>query len=608
MSPSNFLSEQHRRSLEIDSAIAGDVIERRGYRTITNMVELIRLGFADYQARVPGLLIPIWGPAGTEPVSYQYRPDNPRMKDGKPIKYESLPKTPTRLDVPPGARDNLTDPRVTLWITEGSKKADAAISKGLACVALTGVWNFKVKNAAGGSVVLGDFEHIHLKGREVVICYDSDVMDKRSVRQAIDRLRDLLLSRGAVVKFSILVGEPGEKVGLDDFFASGGTVEQLASTVRDTLPGQKATTLADVEAEEVNWLWFPYLPLAESTLLAGDGGVGKSYVAMAIAAAITRGWALPGCEPTQPRDVLYVTDEDDTRKTLKPRATKLRMDQSRFHVIDRSDVEDDEWYELVLNEAIRLRATLIVLDPFQSFMGAGTDMNKTSDVRPFMKRVRLLASDTGATVLIITHINKMTGGKAQYRVNGSVDLVNASRSSLMAGFVDADGEEMCVLGHAKSNYSARGPSLRYEVSESGVEWLGIVLATVDDISTGQRKVTKVDEAAEFLGAELAPGARFQTDIEESAKGQGITSASLRRAKKALGIISRKGGGGWEWRLPVQDDQDAPVKEDEHLEVAQVQNLPTEPPAAVPIEHLESQPKLPSAVELVQTPGGQGLTV
>src|SRR3954463_8918199 len=95
------LLDHHHRMLVVDSAISEEAIARRGYFTATTAMQLRRLGFAAVQATTPALVIPIHGLDG-ELVGYQGRPDQPRVVDGKPLKYESPAGTTTLLDVPPG--------------------------------------------------------------------------------------------------------------------------------------------------------------------------------------------------------------------------------------------------------------------------------------------------------------------------------------------------------------------------------------------------------------------------------------------------------------------------------------------------------------------------
>jgi hypothetical protein len=135
------------------SAITDEVAEARGYRSVTVKAELTRLGFSDRQARAPALLLPVHGATGGIAL-YQIRPDEPRIVDGKPIRYEAPHGSRMVLDVPPGALPRLPDPAVPLFVTEAVRKADAAASLGLCCIALLGVWNWRGSNESGRRTAL----------------------------------------------------------------------------------------------------------------------------------------------------------------------------------------------------------------------------------------------------------------------------------------------------------------------------------------------------------------------------------------------------------------------------------------------------------------------
>lgn len=192
--------------LETESGIDPEVIAERGYRTVTVKAELGRLGFSSHQRNVPGLLIPVYNPRG-EIVLYQLRPDEPRINGGKAIKYETQAKARMTLDVHPRARTELKDPTVNLFITEGVKKGDALVSRGLCTVALIGVWNWRGTNEYGGKTALADWEDVALNGRPVYIVFDSDVMLKREVHAALVRLKAFLAGRHAAVKLIYLPEE-----------------------------------------------------------------------------------------------------------------------------------------------------------------------------------------------------------------------------------------------------------------------------------------------------------------------------------------------------------------------------------------------------------------
>ncbi|MGC4190481.1 MAG: DUF3854 domain-containing protein [Thermomicrobiales bacterium] len=226
------LLPQHQALID-GSGIDPEVAAARGYRSVTTKAEMQRLGFSAAQARVPALLIPVYDVHG-QIATYQARPDEPRIQNGKPLKYETPRGSHMVLDVPPTCRDRLGDPSIPLFITEGARKADAAASHDLCCIAVLGVWNWRGTNPQGGKVALPDFEVVALNGRDVYLVFDSDVVTKPAVRKALDRLAALLRTREATVRVVQLPAGPGgTKVGLDDFLASGQTVTDLLAHVVD---------------------------------------------------------------------------------------------------------------------------------------------------------------------------------------------------------------------------------------------------------------------------------------------------------------------------------------------------------------------------------------
>jgi hypothetical protein len=226
------LSPHHLDHL-IQSAIPLEFIRQRGYRTIVDPKQLEEFGFKKHQCRVPGILIPLHGVNGDGIVSYQFRPDSPRLNNrGKPVKYETPAGAINRIDCPPSCRDGLANPKIDLLVTEGLKKADALASKGACVIALTGIWNWKARNQFGGVTISPDFDHIALNGRPVLVVPDSDYATNPGVAQAAKRLAANLKGRKALVSIVLLPpGSNGEKTGADDFLASGHTIDQLTTLV-----------------------------------------------------------------------------------------------------------------------------------------------------------------------------------------------------------------------------------------------------------------------------------------------------------------------------------------------------------------------------------------
>ncbi len=184
------LSASHQDMIFRESGVDPSVARERGYETVKSRAELLE--FKKYQRR-PGLRIPMHSPDGITRSS-QLRPDNPRVRDGKAIKYETAGGSHCILDVHPRMQDEARHGDGDLWITEGIKKADALTSRGLCAVGIIGVWNWQ-----RGGEMLPCWDHIRLDVRRVYIVFDSDVMVKPEVQLALERLVAALEARGADV-------------------------------------------------------------------------------------------------------------------------------------------------------------------------------------------------------------------------------------------------------------------------------------------------------------------------------------------------------------------------------------------------------------------------
>ena len=228
--PPGRLSKEHAAMLR-SSGVSDYVARARGYRTLDdtakNRTFLKSLGFSQAQINLPALLIPLHDPTGTI-AGCQIRPDNPRAREGKPVKYETPSHARNVLDICPVVTHLIKDPSAMLWITEGIKKGDALYSRGHVAIALSGVWGWIGKNHQGGSTALASWRDVPLKGRQVRIVFDSDAAVNPKVQQAELALTQYLESKGAdVVILRIPPGENGEKQGIDDYLYAGGQIENL---------------------------------------------------------------------------------------------------------------------------------------------------------------------------------------------------------------------------------------------------------------------------------------------------------------------------------------------------------------------------------------------
>jgi hypothetical protein len=211
------LSAEHRERL---SSLSPDVVSLRGYLTVgSGQRRLLEpLGYQDYQQR-EGLLIPRFPVLlGGEAAGSQLRPTHPRLNKRSEkiriIKYETPSQQLNCVDAHPLIRHLLRNFEVPLFVTEGIIKSDAAVSHGLCCVALCGVWNWRGSETRGGAPVsLPDWEYLALKDRQLFIVFDADVVQKRSVHDSLVRLKAFLERKGALVRIIYL--ETGD---LEDYF------------------------------------------------------------------------------------------------------------------------------------------------------------------------------------------------------------------------------------------------------------------------------------------------------------------------------------------------------------------------------------------------------
>jgi hypothetical protein len=221
------------------SGIPADAASLRGYETITEKKQLATAKITPAGRSVPGLLIPLLDVRG-DIWGYQYRPDNPRVRDGKIVKYETPTDQRNGIDVPVGVGPKLADPTIPLLITEGTKKADCAAVRGLCCVALLGVWGWRGTNTAGGKTALQDWQDVALKGRRVILAYDSDVVRKGPVHTAMTALGSYLAYKGASIEY-LWLPDDDEKTGLDDFLVCH-PVSELAALVKKIAPPPTSET------------------------------------------------------------------------------------------------------------------------------------------------------------------------------------------------------------------------------------------------------------------------------------------------------------------------------------------------------------------------------
>ena len=349
-----------------------------------------------------------------------------------------------------------------------------------------------------------------------------------------------------------------------------GTTESLSLNVVDL------TTLMPRKVER---LWEGRIPKGCLSLLEGDPGLGKSLMTVALAAAISTGRAVvPGEDPLgPPGDVLFLSAEDDIERTILPRLMAAGADLSRVHPVttvadkkgEERPVSSPDDLDLIEQQVVEKKAVLVVIDPLMAFLSAGNDSHKDADIRRVLHPMQLMAGKTGAAVLILRHLNKAREKSAMYRGGGSIGIIAAAR----AGFVVArhpEDDEACVLALQKTNLGQQVPSLTYRVIEKEVEvfdkddnkevtsigcleWLDEVDLSADDILSkpAVQGSSRRESAKDYLQNALAAGPMLPKELEEGAMAEGISTTTLKPARKFLGVEAYESNHQWYAKLPDQ---------------------------------------------------------
>lgn len=306
--------------------------------------------------------------------------------------------------------------------------------------------------------------------------------------------------------------------------------------------------MSDIETEQVQWLWYPFIPYGKITIIQGDPGEGKTSFVLAMIALLTTGKPLPEeKEAAEPIRVIYQSAEDGLADTIKPRLEASGADCSRVLVIDESDKEltlCDERLEQAVRET---GAKLIVLDPLQAYLGDNVDMHRANEVRPVFKRLCAMADRTGCAIILIGHMNKAQGLKSSYRGLGSIDFRAAARSVLLVGRLKSD-PAVRVVAHDKSSLAPEGKSIAFSLdAEDGFQWIGYCDVSVDDVLSGAGSVeTKTSQMEDELRRMLTEPVHSEEVLRRAAE-LGISERTVNIAKKNVGVDSYKVGNRWYWR-------------------------------------------------------------
>ncbi len=301
----------------------------------------------------------------------------------------------------------------------------------------------------------------------------------------------------------------------------------------------------------IEWDWPGWLPKGFATMIAAEPGIGKSVLALRLAAVYLLGWPWPDGTPYtgKPGRVLWCETEGGQALNLA-RATAWGLPTDRIltptaNPLDSISLEDYRQLDVIRQIAAGEDVRLIVVD---SFSGGNSRDENDAEAGRVVKAIAEVARDAGLPLVITHHLNK------SWRSN-RITLANIRGSTAIAQYVrlvwamdKPDPENMAALRlyQVKNNLAALAPGeIGQQVTDTGM----VMLAQAPE---APKTDTVVDRAVEFLLDLLQREPLPKKEVERAFEDAGLSMAALRRAENRLNLTKiKRSDGPWIWSLPVQ---------------------------------------------------------
>lgn len=318
------------------------------------------------------------------------------------------------------------------------------------------------------------------------------------------------------------------------------------TTMNDNLEKQEVKPMfkfaSDVNPQDVDWLWPGVIQRGAFNLISGAPGLGKSTIALDVAARVSRGIDFPdGARGVRGR-VLVCEGEDNEESVTVPRLNAAGAHLNNVILGEVFDLSQDTG---ALDDYAYI--DLIILSPIRMFFGS--DSYNENQVRTRIAPLQEWAKRNRVAVLGVTHPPK---GKEGY--GGSQAWEAAARAGL---FAEREGNRR-ILRPLKNNNGPDDWRLIYTIegaSANGIDTSRIQWLNGSPVFSNMKRSAK-GEAMEWLRSQLQAGPAYADELKQAAAKIGINHGTLNNAANALGVL-RIGGGANEngqyqskqWRLP-----------------------------------------------------------
>jgi hypothetical protein len=345
--------------------------------------------------------------------------------------------------------------------------------------------------------------------------------------------------------------------------------------------GVHAVNLRNERFVRVEWFLENQIPMAELTLLNGDGGLGKTTAILDLLARASSGQKMPCGLQHTPMKVLILAEED--RRGLirarldvaKANHDNIRLIDSAFDIREKDGEEARQYFTFPthakhLYEAITAGGFEVVfIDAIANHYDDDIKANQPQDMRRAYRSISEAAHEAPAVVIASRHITK-GAGPASMRGSGSLEARNLCRSELTVG-MHPDRENhpgLRVIALSKSNLSSNSEATTAFRLESHpwkdddgrdttvplVRWSDTPPSIHADelVKVLEPKPRRpVDDAADWLKRALSDGPKPLQALQTLGKAEGYEPYLLYRARKQLRVYSRQEGKVAYWSLDEQ---------------------------------------------------------
>ena len=435
----------------------------------------------------------------------------------------------------------MREPGKAVFLVEGEKDVDTLLSFGLPAVSLPD---------GADSRWLPEYDAF-FSGGNVVILPDHDDAGYRYAQTCAKHLQGIAEVR--CLDLASIWPEMPEHGDVSDYLEAYG--EDGLRKLLDSIPKKEYRPpdpfldsfrpLDEFAEQEATWLVPGWIPEEQITLIAADGGAGKTSLWVNIVAALSAGRRCildPSGHTRSPEKVAFLTTEDSVRKKLRRKLREAGADLSRVMTMDLSSDMSGELrgFKFGSGKMLRFirefRPKLCVFDPVQAFIPPEVNMSSRNAMRDCLAPLIALGEETGTTFLIVCHSNKRKGAWGRDRIADSADLWDISRSVIMCGTTE-DGETR-YCSQEKNNYDRLSETVLFRIRDEQIEYVGRTwkrdreLVQETALAVGK---SKVSECSDWLLQYLYDhgGDCLTRDMEKAAKATGFTHITVRRAKDAL---------------------------------------------------------------------------